>query len=75
MDPANTKKYGGFTIFNLRAGYKIKGFEIWANLINFTNQHYSPNARKTKWGSSYTLGKPININIGLGYKFIGKKSY
>lgn len=73
MDAANTAMYKGFTVFNLRAGYTIKGFEIWANLLNFTNQHYALNARRSRWGDSYTLGNPININIGLGYKFVGKK--
>ena len=72
MDAANTKMYQGFTVFNLRAGYTIKGFEIWANLLNFTNQHYALSARRSRWGDSYTIGNPININIGLGYKFIGK---
>lgn len=72
MDAANSKTYPGFLIFNARAGYTFKGFEIWCNVLNFTNQLYSPNARLSRWGESITVGDPLNVNVGIGYNFIGK---
>ena len=74
MDELNTKEFPGFTIFHARAGYSFKGFEVWCNVLNFTNQLYSPNARLSRWGESYTVGEPININVGIGYQFVGKKA-
>lgn len=70
MDAANTKMYDGFLIFNGRVGYTIKGFDIWCNVLNFTNQLYSPNARLSRWGESITVGNPISINVGIGYNFV-----
>lgn len=70
MDAANTKTYQGFLIFNARAGYTIKGFEIWCNVLNFTNQLYSPNARLSRWGESITVGNPLSVNVGIGYNFV-----
>ena len=70
MDAANSKMYNGFLVFNARAGYTIKGFEIWCHLMNFTNQLYSPNASLSRWGENITVGNPINFNIGIGYYFV-----
>lgn len=74
MDQSNIKIHPGFLIFNARAGYRFKGFEVWCNVLNFTNQLYSPNARLSRWGESYTVGKPLSLNVGIGYQFVGKKS-
>lgn len=72
MDAANSKTYPGFLIFNARAGYMFKGFEIWCNVLNFTNQLYSPNARLSRWGERITVGEPLSVNVGIGYSFVGK---
>lgn len=72
MNAANSKTYPGFLIFNARAGYTFKGFEIWCNVLNFTNQLYSPNARLSRWGESITVGEPLGVNVGIGYNFVGK---
>ncbi|REJ84604.1 MAG: TonB-dependent receptor [Bacteroidetes bacterium] len=73
MDPRNTVKYPGFDIFNLRAGYEFRGFEIWMNWYNLANKHYATIASKSQWGYSYQLGEPSHINIGIAYKFSGKE--
>lgn len=72
MNAANSQPYEGFTIFNARTAYQYRGIECFVNLMNFTNQLYSPNASQSRWGQTYTLGAPININIGLGYHFAAK---
>lgn len=72
MDPANTKEYPGFDIFNLRAGYSWKGLEAWFHVLNIGNELYATRATSSRWGDSYSPGDPRTFNIGLGYKFRGK---
>lgn len=77
MDDLDKYKYGGFDVLNLRAGYQIKGFEIWINAINATNVYYSTFSSKNATTSgnasySYSLGDPREITIGLAWHF-GKK--
>ena len=73
LDTKNTETYPGFNLINIRAGYKIKNFDLWVNTINVTNSLYATNVRKSKWGKSYTIGSPLSVNIGVAYKFKGKK--
>ena len=72
MDAANTKEYSGYDLLNVRAGYNLRGFEIWTNVLNATNQKYSTRVSASAWGTSYSMGDPINVNIGLAYTFTGK---
>lgn len=69
MDPANTKQYEGFDVFNLRAGYSIKGLEIWMNCMNITDEIYATSAEASAFGTSYRPGDLRTFNIGLGYTF------
>lgn len=73
MDQQNSKKYDGYDLFNVRMGYKWKAMEVWVNVINATDELYATVARSSRWGDSYSLGKPRNVNIGLAYKFSQKK--
>lgn len=74
MDDLDLYQYKGFDVFNFRAGYQVKGFEIWINALNATNLYYSVFSTKnaTANGSaaySYSLGEPREITIGLAYHF------
>ena len=69
MENENSKSYTGYDVFNLRVGYEFKGFEVWTNIMNLTDELYSTVARATNWGERYSLGRPRNVNIGLAYKF------
>lgn len=69
MNQSNTKTYEGYDMVNLRLGYTWRSFELWANLLNATNELYATVARANAWGQSYSLGRPRNINIGIAYKF------
>ena len=69
LDNANSASYKGYDIFNLRMGYEFKGIEVWANLMNLSNELYATVARRSRWGDSYSVGEPRAINIGLGYNF------
>ncbi len=71
MDDANTEKYEGHDLFNLRASYNAsKQLEIYARAINITDELYSERASKS--GSSpaqYAPGQPMTIFAGLTYRW------
>ena len=69
MDPQNTVKYKGYNVLNLRAGYQLNGVEIWANLLNATDNYYAYIASKSAFGYSYTLAEPRNLTVGVSYNF------
>lgn len=70
MDNANSKKYDGFDLLNLRAGYTIRQFEVWVNALNATNTYYSTYASKSGSTLSYNLRDPREFTIGVAYKFV-----
>jgi iron complex outermembrane recepter protein len=69
MDAANTKKYEGYDVLNIRTGYNARHFEIWVNWINVTQAYYSVYASKSGNTLSYNLGDPGEINVGVAYRF------
>lgn len=72
MDNANTKKYNGYDLLNLRAGYTIRQFEIWVNALNATDVYYSTYASRSGNTLSYNPGDPREFTIGVAYKFLSK---
>ncbi len=68
-DPQNTAKYEGFVTFNARAGYSLKGFELWVNCLNFTDKVYATTVEKSAYGTSYRPGQLRTFNVGLAYSF------
>jgi outer membrane receptor protein involved in Fe transport len=72
-DPLNTAKYKGFSVFNARAGYSLKGFELWVNCINITDRIYATSVEKSAFGTSYRPGQLSTINAGLAYHFSRNK--
>lgn len=73
MDAANTEYYNGYDLFNVRAGYTLRGVELWLNATNITNQLYATTVDKYSYGKSYRQGNPRIFNIGIGYTFTGKQ--
>ena len=74
MDDLDNYKYGGFDVINFRAGYHVKGVELWINAINATNVYYSTFSSRNATASgnssySYSLGDPREITVGLAYHF------
>ncbi|MFC4233264.1 TonB-dependent receptor domain-containing protein [Parasediminibacterium paludis] len=69
LDNANTGKYAGFDVFNIRTGYSIKHFEVWVNALNAFNKYYSVLASKSSYGYTYNLGDPREITLGVSVKF------
>ena len=82
MDNANTVKYPGHTLLNLRGSYKFaKGWEAWLQARNLTDKHYADSASSSYSGvgayspntqNQYTPGAPRSILIGLAYTFDAK---
>lgn len=73
-NPANTKSYGGYNIYNLRLGYEakettLKGFGIWFNVLNLTNKLYATNVTSNQYGDTYTAAPPRTYTLGLSYSF------
>jgi outer membrane receptor protein involved in Fe transport len=71
MDPQNTVKYQGHDVLHLRLGYRKKTYELWAAVMNITDNYYAYTASKSGSGYSYTPAEPININIGISYDLGG----
>ncbi|HVU54803.1 MAG TPA: TonB-dependent receptor [Puia sp.] len=69
MDDANTSRYKGFDIVNLRTGYQRNGWEIWVNALNAFNTYYASLASKSSYGYSYNLGDPREVTLGLSWHF------
>jgi outer membrane receptor protein involved in Fe transport len=69
MDPKNTMKYEGYDVLNLRAGYQFKGFEVWINVMNATDNYFSYISTKSNSGQSYQLAEPRSFNAGISYNF------
>lgn len=83
MNNANTVRYSGHALFNLRGNYQFAGgWEAWLQGRNLTNKHYSDSATSAYSGvgaytantqNQYTVGAPRSLMVGLNYTFDGKK--
>lgn len=72
MDPANTESYGGYELFNARAGYQLGAFECWVNCRNLADVTYATTAEKSAFGKSYRPGPQRTFNFGVAYTFTAK---
>lgn len=74
LDDANTEKYSGHDLFNIRASYRVsKEIELYARAINITDSLYAERASKS--GSSeaqFAPGSPRTFFAGITYKWGGK---
>ncbi len=66
-----TATYEGHSVFNVRASYRFKCFEIWAHALNITDELYSVRASYNRFRNenSYTIGNPIAFHGGVKYNF------
>jgi iron complex outermembrane receptor protein len=82
MNNANTVRYAGHTLLNLRASYLVsKELELWLQARNLTDKRYADSASSSYSGAgtyvpdtqnSYTPGAPRSVMLGLTYTFGGK---
>lgn len=73
-NPANTKIYSGYNIYNLRCGYeakqkRIKGLGLWFNILNLANKLYATTVTSNQYGDTYNAGAPRIYSLGLSYAF------
>lgn len=69
LDNANSGKYKGFDVFNVRLGYTIAKFDVWLHTLNVFNQYYAVLAGKSSYGYTYNLGDPRESTFGVSYHF------
>lgn len=67
----STATYDGHNIFNLRASYALKHFEIWTHALNIFDTLYSTRASYNQYSkeNNYSVGNPRAFHAGIRYKF------
>jgi outer membrane receptor protein involved in Fe transport len=86
MNNANTVRYSGHMLFNLRGSYQFAGgWEAWLQGRNLTDKLYADSASSSYTGNpavsaynpltqdQYSTGAPRSLMIGVNYAFDGKK--
>lgn len=73
-NPANTKTYSGYNIYNLRLGYDVKssvlkGASIWFNILNLTDKLYATTVTSNRYGDTYNAAAPRTYTLGISYSF------
>ncbi|QXV66617.1 TonB-dependent receptor [Mucilaginibacter sp. 21P] len=73
-NPANTKTYGGYDLFNARTGFDVKGGPlkgcgIWFNVLNLTNKLYATTVTSNQYGDTYNAAPPRVYSLGISYSF------
>ncbi|MCQ6960235.1 TonB-dependent receptor [Mucilaginibacter aquariorum] len=73
-NPANTKTYAGYDIFNVRTGFDVKsgvlkGAGIWFNVLNVTNKLYATTVTSNQYGDTYNAAPPRVYTLGISYSF------
>ncbi len=70
LDAANTGKYGGHDLVNLRANYPFgKGMELFGSISNLFDKHYAETADGSGAAPTYTSGLPRSAILGLQAKW------
>jgi len=78
MNDANTVKYPGHTLLNLRVAYRQGAWEGWLKLMNIADEQYATTASSSYSGTgtytpdsqnSYTPGEPRTLWLGVAYRF------
>lgn len=75
VDALNPTVYDGHNLFNLRASYYIeKNLQLFARLINATDETYATRAKYSPAGyspakSEFSPGMPRTVYAGVEYKF------
>lgn len=85
QDQVNRIKYNdkgflgfrGISCLHFRAGYSWKGVEVFANVMNVTNELYANSATRGNTNSdrtSFTAAAPRTVVMGVQYNFNGKSN-
>lgn len=69
INEANTEKYDGHTVLNLRANYRQNAYEIYGQILNVADAHYAESTSFSNNQASYTPAAPRTYLLGLRYHF------
>ena len=70
MDQSNTDKYDGHDVYNLRMNHHMdKQLNIFARVINVTDELYATAASISRGNNEYAPGMPRTLYAGVDYKF------
>ena len=66
LEDGSTAEYAGHNVFNLRARYRYKRYEVWAHALNIFDTLYSARASYNRFRSenSYIVGNPFGVHVG-----------
>lgn len=65
-DQANTGRYNGHDLLNLRGNYRFsKQLEAYASISNLTDRRYAETAAGTGAAPDYTIGLPRSFVVGM----------
>lgn len=67
MDNANTQEYEGFSLFNLRSGYRFQALDVGFTLLNFLDESWSPRANSSRFGTTFIPGIPRTYQVHLAF--------
>jgi outer membrane receptor protein involved in Fe transport len=70
LDAANTGRYRGHSLVNLRASYPFaRDFELFGSISNLFDRRYAETADGTGAAPTYTSGLPRSLALGLQAKW------
>ncbi|MCH7335010.1 TonB-dependent receptor [Acinetobacter sp. NIPH 2699] len=69
INDANTEKYDGHTVLNLRATYRHNAYEMYAHVLNAADVHYAESTSFSNNQASFTPAAPRTYLLGLRYHF------
>ena len=71
IDDANTEKYHGYDLLNLRTSYDLsKKWQLYANVLNLADALYAERVTKSATGAAqYVPGAPLTVFAGVVYKW------
>jgi iron complex outermembrane receptor protein len=62
-------KEGSFTVVDVRAGYRFKGWDVYAYADNLTDEEYVNSYKSSSLVAIATFGNPRVIGVGARYQF------
>ena len=69
INDANTVKYAGHTVLNLRANYRKKAYEVYGQILNAADVDYAESTSFSNNQANYTPAAPRTFLLGLRYHF------
>ena len=70
MDQANTSKYGGHDLFNLRANWALaKGVSLYGGVQNLTDKRFAESASISSGTQVFSPGLPRSLTLGVEAKW------